>query len=156
MEAPSRTTVLATVGTVLAGLSAYAIYFDYKRRHDPDFRRKLRREQKRLSNQQKERARAAEMGESEALQGAHRRAKEEPLPTSPEDREQAFMTEVARGETLYAAGEGAKYDAAICFYRALKMYPQPAELTRIYEQTIPPVGRPHSLQYRHDRLLTMS
>lgn len=139
MEAPSRTTVFAAIGTVVVGISAYAVYFDYRRRNDPEFRRTIKKEQKRLANLQRERQREAEVGETEALKRAHRQAKEEPLPVSPEEREQAFMQEVARGETLYAAGEGAKYDAAICFYRALKMYPQPAELTRIYEQTIPPV-----------------
>lgn len=139
MEAPSRTTVLAALGAVVAGVSAYAVYFDYKRRNDPDFRRNLRKEQKRLSNIQREKAREAQMSESDALKRAHRQAKEEPLPTSPEEREQAFMTEVARGEQLYAAGEGAKYESAVCFYRALKIYPQPEELTRIYEQTVPPV-----------------
>lgn len=139
MELPSRNTVLATVGTLSLGLLAYAVYFDHKRRHDPEFRRQIKREQKRLSSLERERAREAQQGDKQLLADAHKRAKVEPLPTSPEDREQAFMQEVAKGEQLYAGGESMKYEAAICFYRALKMYPQPAELTRIYEQTIPPV-----------------
>lgn len=140
MEAPSRSTIFIALGTVVAGIGAYAIYFDHRRRNDPEFRKKIRKEQRRLANLQREKEKEAHLSDQEALKRAHKRAKEDPLPVSPEDREQQFMQEVARGETLYAAGEGAKYDAAICFYRALKMYPQPAELTKIYEQTIPGVS----------------
>lgn len=139
MEAPSRTTIFAAVGTIFVGLGAYAIYFDHRRRTDPDFRRLLRRDQKKLAQLRKESANESAQSHQQALKSAHQKAKATELPTSPEEREAAFMQEVARGETLYAAGEGMKYEAAVCFYRALKMYPQPAELTRIYEQTIPPV-----------------
>lgn len=40
----SRTTTVFTVAavTVLGGLAAYAVYFDYKRRNDGEFRKKLR------------------------------------------------------------------------------------------------------------------
>ncbi|ORY85610.1 mitochondrial outer membrane translocase complex, subunit Tom20 domain-containing protein [Protomyces lactucae-debilis] len=134
----NRTTILAGVTTVAVGVVAYAAYFDYRRRNDPTFRKAIRREQKRVSSLEKEKAREAQVGEEETLKRAHRQAMDEPLPSSPEEKEQAFMQEVARGEQLYALGESSKYDAAICFYRALKMYPQPEELTRIYAQTIPP------------------
>lgn len=132
-------TVLAVVGTLLAGVSAYAIYFDHKRRTDPDFRRLLRRDQKKLAQLRKDSAHESAQSHQQSLKAAHKRALADELPSSPEDRENAFMQEVAKGETLYARGESMRYEAAICFYRALKMYPQPAELTRIYQQTIPPV-----------------
>ncbi|BFZ58843.1 mitochondrial import receptor subunit tom20 [Savitreella phatthalungensis] len=134
----SRTTVLASLAAVSAGVVGYCIYFDWKRRNDPEFRKAIRREHKRLAGLEKEKQRQAEQGEEEATLEALRLARSAPLPTSAEEREQQFMTEVARGEQLYAGGEPHKFDAAICFWRALKMYPQPAELTRIYEQTIPP------------------
>lgn len=36
-------------------------------------------------------------------------------------------------------------DAALCFYKALKVYPQPRELISIYDKTVPKVCRdPHS------------
>ena len=31
-------------------------------------------------------------------------------------------------------------DAALCFYRALKVYPQPRELINIYDKTVPKVS----------------
>jgi import receptor subunit TOM20 len=33
-------------------------------------------------------------------------------------------------------------DAALCFYRALKVYPQPRELITIYDKTVPKVCFP--------------
>jgi len=32
-------------------------------------------------------------------------------------------------------------EAALCFYRALKVYPNPRELINIYDKTVPKVGR---------------
>lgn len=32
-------------------------------------------------------------------------------------------------------------DAALCFYKALKVYPQPRELINIYDKTVPKVQR---------------
>lgn len=31
-------------------------------------------------------------------------------------------------------------DASLCFYRALKVYPNPRELINIYDKTVPKVG----------------
>jgi MAS20 protein import receptor len=32
-------------------------------------------------------------------------------------------------------------EAALCFYRALKVYPQPGDLINIYDRTVPKVRR---------------
>lgn len=32
-------------------------------------------------------------------------------------------------------------DAALCFYKALKVYPQPKDLISIYDKTVPKVAR---------------
>lgn len=37
------TSVLTIAGITVVGLVAYALYFDYKRRNDVDFRKKLRK-----------------------------------------------------------------------------------------------------------------
>lgn len=44
MASSSRTSTVLTAAavTVLGGLVAYAVYFDYRRRNDTDFRKKLR------------------------------------------------------------------------------------------------------------------
>jgi len=48
------------------------------------------------------------------------------------------MTEVARGEQMCQDGSD-PVDAALCFYKALKVYPQPRELITIYDKTVPKV-----------------
>jgi hypothetical protein len=46
------------------------------------------------------------------------------LPTGLEEKEAYFMEQVAKGESL-CASEGAENEAAISFWKALKVYPQP-------------------------------
>jgi import receptor subunit TOM20 len=53
---------------------------------------------------------------------------QETLPTSPQEREQYFMEQVAMGEGLAATGPANEVAAALCFYRALRVYPSPVEL----------------------------
>lgn len=42
MSARNPTALTVAGITILTGLLAYAVYFDYKRRNDADFRKKLR------------------------------------------------------------------------------------------------------------------
>lgn len=64
-------------------------------------------------------------------------------------REAYFMNEVARGETLASDGEHSfntsmdnsnllsgsdNFEAALCFYKALKVYPTPSDLITIYDK----------------------
>jgi len=54
-----------------------------------------------------------------------------------EEKEAYFMSEVAHGETLCSEGHDSAVEAALCFYRALKVYPQPKDLIAIYDKTVP-------------------
>jgi len=38
---------------------------------------------------------------------------------------------------LKSLGEPGYLDAALCFYKALKVYPNPVELIMIYQKTVP-------------------
>ena len=38
--------------------------------------------------------------------------------------------------TLFSAGAD-EVEAALCFYKALKVYPQPSDLMSIYDKTVP-------------------
>lgn len=67
------------------------------------------------------------------------KADEEGYPTEVEEREAYFMNEVAVGEQLLAQGDGKAVEAALCFYRALKVYPDQKNLLGIYEKTVPKV-----------------
>jgi import receptor subunit TOM20 len=134
--------------------SAYAIYFDHKRRTDPEFRRALKRESRRQARAAREEEEAQGAKQREAIKAAFKEAQEEGFPTDVEEREAFFMGEVAKGEGLCQEGKlrvmavlfvclmifsvGVdQIEAALCFYKALKVYPQPKDLIGIYDKTVP-------------------
>ncbi|PNS18646.1 hypothetical protein CAC42_5185 [Sphaceloma murrayae] len=131
----TSTIVLASVGTLTSLALGYAVYFDYKRRNDAAFRRSLRQAQKKVSKQEKISAISAEKERATRIRAAVDEANAEGFPTDPEKTETYFMQEVERGETM--TGDGSDpIDTALCFYRALKVYPQPRELISIYDKTV--------------------
>jgi len=132
----TSTIVVATVGTVATCILGYAVYFDHRRRTDPNFRKQLKRESKRQARAAKEQAEAHTSKQREAIKAAVDEAKEDGFPTDVEEREAYFMSEVARGEGLSQEGSD-NVEAALCFYKALKVYPQPSDLVTIYEKTVP-------------------
>lgn len=91
-------------GLLTSAIEAYAFYFDYKRRNDPQFRRQLKKESKRQARAAKEEAEAYTVRQRQAIRAAVEEAKEEGFPSDVEEREAYFMSEVARGEGL--SGEG--------------------------------------------------
>lgn len=133
-----RTSVLvvASAGTILTGLLAYAAYFDHKRQTDPEFRKSLKRNNKRLAKAVKEEVEAQGAQQREVIKQAVQRAKEEGFPTDLEEKESYFMNQVAKGEGLCQEGTS-QIEAALAFYKALKVYPQPKDLISIYDKTVP-------------------
>ncbi|KAJ7129224.1 hypothetical protein C8R44DRAFT_776214 [Mycena epipterygia] len=135
----SRTgSILTIAGISLCGIIAYAVYFDYKRRTDSEFRKKIRKEKKRVDKSlaQSREALAAESEVSEAdLRDALKQIKSEARPPTQEAKEHYFMSQVAIGEQLAARGD--HLPAALSFYRALDVYPSPPELLAIYQKTVP-------------------
>lgn len=101
----TSTIVLATLGTLTTAALAYAVYFDYRRRSDPAFRRSLKRQHKQVSRAAKEEAVAAEKGQKERIRNAVDDANDEGFPKDPEKTEEYFMTEVARGEQMCQDGK---------------------------------------------------
>ena len=169
---PSASTITAvTVGTAATGIlgedigslvssaawltsaPAYAVWFDHKRRNDPEFRKELKRSQRRAARIARSQEEAAGQAQREKIKEALKAAKEEGYPSSVEEKEAFFMEQVAQGEQLAndstvsplpnqaRANSGLpghnEVDAALCFYRALKVYPQPSDLMSIYDKTVP-------------------
>ncbi len=91
---------------------AYAVYFDHKRRTDPDFRKSLKRESRRQARAAREEAEAQGAQQKEAIKSAVAEAKEEGFPADVEEKEAFFMNEVARGETLCQDGMPGRYHSA--------------------------------------------
>ncbi|TKA76961.1 hypothetical protein B0A55_04903 [Friedmanniomyces simplex] len=136
-SAPSYTTLaVATTTLVATGCIAYALYFDHRRRTDASFRRSLKKEHKKIHRTLEEEAKASQNAQKEKIKRVVEEANEEGFPKDPEETEGYFMQEVARGEGMCTDGSD-PVDAALCFYRALKVYPQPRELISIYDKTVP-------------------
>jgi import receptor subunit TOM20 len=93
-----------SVGTIVTGLLAYAVYFDHRRRSDPEFRKQLKRESKRTARAAKEEAENAGKEQKKAIRDAVERANEEGFPKDPEEVEAYFMQEVAQGEGMCQQG----------------------------------------------------
>ncbi|THV08202.1 MAS20-domain-containing protein [Dendrothele bispora CBS 962.96] len=129
--------ILTIAGVTLLGLAAYAAYFDYKRRNDVDFRRKLRKEKKRVDKTIASSKAAEETTSTDDLRAALEQVKKEEVPVSPEQKEAYFMSQVAAGEQMSIQGPNFHLPAALAFYRALRVYPSPVELMVIYQKTVP-------------------
>ncbi|KIY73922.1 MAS20-domain-containing protein [Cylindrobasidium torrendii FP15055 ss-10] len=132
--------VLTVAGVAFAGILAYAVYFDYKRRNDTSFRKKLRKDKKRvekIATVEAEEESAASAVSPADLREAYLRVKKEEAPAGPSERENYFMSQVSMGEQLAMQGPIFYLPASLAFFRALRVYPAPLELMVIYEKTVP-------------------
>jgi import receptor subunit TOM20 len=109
----TSTIVAISAGTIVTGLLAYAAYFDYKRRNDPNFRKQLKKESKRTERQAKEEAEAQGAEQKKAIREAVERANDEGFPKDPEEVEAYFMQEVAQGEGMVQKGTLLSYWLAV-------------------------------------------
>lgn len=89
---------------LLIFLLAYALYFDYKRRNDPEFRKILKRNIKKQAKTAVEEAEKQIFLQRQVIKAAVERAKEEGFPTDVGERESFFMDEVGKGESLGSKG----------------------------------------------------
>lgn len=96
----TSTIVAASIGTVVTGCLAYAVYFDYKRRNDVGFRKALKRESRRQAKAAKEEADGAKDREREEIKAMVDEANEEGFPEGADEKEAFFMEEVGAGERL--------------------------------------------------------
>ncbi|KAG0325244.1 hypothetical protein BGZ99_000899 [Dissophora globulifera] len=133
----TSTIVASTIGVLAVATIGYALYFDSKRRNDPEFRRKLKKERKRVQKLAKEEANKLSTITTQTVEEALASIKDEDFPTSMEEREKFCMEQLSAGESLFTQGPENYGTAAICFYKALKVYPAPAELVMVYQKTIP-------------------
>ncbi|CAI4449704.1 CIH_collapsed_G0017940.mRNA.1.CDS.1 [Saccharomyces cerevisiae] len=127
------------ITTAIAALSAtgYAIYFDYQRRNSPQFRKVLRqraKEQAKMEEQAKTHAKEVKL--QKVTEFLSMELAKDPIPSDPSEREATFTTNVENGERL-SMQQGKELEAASKFYKALTVYPQPADLLGIYQRSIP-------------------
>ncbi|CAK7221001.1 mitochondrial import receptor subunit tom20 [Sporothrix bragantina] len=133
----SQQSIIATasVAAVATGIVAYALYFDHRRRTQPEFRRDLRRNERRQARAEKELAQQETVKQREVIKLAVELAKAEGFPSSVEEKEAFFLDQVSKGEAL-GNDPTQSIESALHFYKALKVYPTPGDLIRIYDQTV--------------------
>ncbi|CAE6443228.1 unnamed protein product [Rhizoctonia solani] len=137
----TRTVVAVSAASAAIAIAGYIVYFDYKRRNDPEFRKKLRKEKKKAAKNAKEVETETPPvpGRSpEELKELLAKIGAEPLPTLPAEREKYFMEHVGIGEQMLLRGPAFEVPAALAFYRALRAYPAPMEIIVIFQNTLPP------------------
>ncbi|KAF9131804.1 hypothetical protein BGX30_012935 [Mortierella sp. GBA39] len=134
----TTTIVAATVGMLAVATVGYAVYFDSKRQSDPEFKRKLKKDRKRAEKLAKTEAKRLTEESTQDIEEFLASVTEEDFPASMEEREQFCMAQLSAGEELFVKGPENYSKAAICFYKALKVYPAPAELVMVFQKTIPP------------------
>ena len=120
----SRSALTLAAASIAAGVVAYAVYFDYKRRSDPSFRRKLRtwiaclydylfepesissgKEKKRVERAATSSSTPAASSRSlKEIQEALQLIRNEQLPATPDDKEKYFMENLGMGEQLSTQG----------------------------------------------------
>lgn len=130
------TIITASVAALATGFVAYAVYFDYQRRADPNFRRNLRKNERKQHRAEKDAAEMQTVRQRQEIKQAVAEAKEEGFPQDVEAKEAYFLQQVSEGETL-SADPAHALDAALAFYKGLKVYPTPADLINIYDKTVP-------------------
>ncbi|KAG5990799.1 hypothetical protein E4U52_004237 [Claviceps spartinae] len=133
--AQTSTIVTATLAAAATGLVAYAVYFDHQRRSHAEFRRDLRRNERRQVRSEKEEAEASTRAQRDAIKHLVDDAKEEGFPTGVQEREAFFNEQVMTAEIL--SSDPSKYvDSALAFYKGLKVYPSPGDLIKVYDSTV--------------------
>ncbi len=78
--------------------AGYAVWFDYRRRTQAEFRRDLRRNERRQVRAEKEEAEASTQEQRNVIKNKVDEAKEEGFPLGVEEREAYFNEQVMSGE----------------------------------------------------------
>lgn len=121
----------------LLGATGYAIWFDHQRRNNVEFRKNLKqRVKKQKKEEELDAINAKKARVTAVLNFLSEELQRDPISTDPTQMESIFTTNVELGERL-ALEAGNEMGAAVKFYKALAVYPNPADLLGIYQRTIP-------------------
>ncbi|KAI3645124.1 hypothetical protein MP228_011288 [Amoeboaphelidium protococcarum] len=137
MTGLSLKSALVSVGALLSvSLVGYAVYFDYRRRNDAEFRRSIMKSKKLVEQKQQEEEKQKQEELLESLQKAMDLVKAIEYPKSADERERFFMAQIQAGEKAYLTGAPV-HESAAYFYAAVKICPNQMELLMILQKTAP-------------------
>ncbi|EIW68330.1 hypothetical protein M231_00348 [Tremella mesenterica] len=129
---------LASTAVAVTGFLGYCVYFDYMRRHNPQFRARLRRQHRQVTENLQAEIAKRKAENLRQLRAVMAQIATEPRPLSAEQQEAYFQENVAEGERLSLLGPEHHIDAATHFYKAMRTYPNPMELLMLYQRVVPP------------------
>ncbi|CAJ0939733.1 unnamed protein product, partial [Mesorhabditis belari] len=125
----NKSSLLTIAGIAGAAFVGYAIYFDHKRRSDPEYKQRIR---------EKRRAKARGPGARVGGGGGAGLDSESDLPDprNPTQMQSYFLQEVQLGEELMSAGN--TEEGALHIANAIVLCGQSQQLLSIFQQTLPP------------------
>ncbi|TYJ57268.1 hypothetical protein B9479_002001 [Cryptococcus floricola] len=139
MASISPVRVAGTVAALAAtGFLGYAVYFDYQRRNSATFRKSLKKQEKKLAAVAEADAKQQKEKDNLALREGFLRTQLEPVPSSPDQQEAYFAEQANSGELAIAKGPEHYVEAALHFFKALRVYHSPGELLAVYQRVCPP------------------
>ncbi|PSK39923.1 hypothetical protein C7M61_001734 [Candidozyma pseudohaemuli] len=128
---------LTFISVAAAGLVAYAVYFDYTRRNDPKFRKSLK---KRAAKMEKEKEIATKIADTVKTKVIKeyliKNLVANPPPSDVQQKELYFLEQISMGERL-SPDPSLELEAAMCFYKALAVYPNPTDVLGVYKNSVP-------------------
>ncbi|KAL6942014.1 hypothetical protein ACO0QE_003178 [Hanseniaspora vineae] len=134
-------TFYTTLSLLTTAALGYAVYFDYQRRNNFEFRRSIHKKALDFKKQQEvKEVEAAKQKLLEIQNYVITGLAKDPLPTGAaaggEDNSAYFQKLVEDGEKL-ASQPGMAMEAAFSFYKALCIFPNPVNLLSIYQRSVP-------------------
>ncbi|ODV77398.1 protein import receptor MAS20 [Suhomyces tanzawaensis NRRL Y-17324] len=127
-------TITTIAATVFVG---YAAYFDYQRRNSAEFRKSLKKKAVKHAKLSEKIEKETKKSKFEAVKKAlEEDLKANPVPVDLAEKENFFMQQVALGEQL-ASLPDQKIESALCFYKALAVYPNPTDILGVYQRSVP-------------------
>ncbi|KAK9237084.1 hypothetical protein V1525DRAFT_404921 [Lipomyces kononenkoae] len=124
---------------VAAGAAAYVISFDYRRRNSPEFRKQLRRNERKYRK-------TIELGKQKELQESKDQLKglivqslrDEPTSVnSAEEFEMQMSKELMKIDSYLHQGEKKYNDMVVSIYRLLVIHPMPKQIIEALKDNIP-------------------
>lgn len=132
-------TTAAVSSAVIAGALGYCLYFDYKRRSSPEFRKTLKKRSTNFQKKVEKEIKEVQTQKRAAIDTLIEQSlQDDPIPTSLGEKEKFFMQEIEKADKLLTTTSipDNYLLAALSFYRALVAYPKPVDLLSVYEKSI--------------------
>jgi import receptor subunit TOM20 len=117
----------------------YLAWFDYHRRHNSDYRREIRRSERRHEREIREETERHQREDYEALRQIVQAIGREPLPTNMAERQEYMLMQLEEGQRCIDAGRDER-KAASYFYRALMVASDKGSIATVYNEKLPKVS----------------